>query len=278
MKEDFLKKYNLDGYIPSPPDDRDYTVDMAVEVKKTFPEEYLPVKRAKVLDQKSIGSCVAHAIATTMVYAELHRADKKINDYSRGFIYGNRRIVDHQGEGLVTRQALKNLNHDGDCLFSIFPWNEKYPDVKMRIAENHNYYYAKAAPFQIANYFRLYNADDIKTAIMERGACVICIDVYPGFSKDVKLPEPGAKKLGGHAMCCIGWNKTGWIVQNSWSKNWGDYGLCYIPFEYPIREAWGISLGKGEIKKTFWQKVKEWFKRLLKKIFGEEKKNGEFRC
>ena len=67
-----LKKHSLDGYIPSPEDLRDYTPAMAgVDADGDgFPDEYRTEGNVTVLNQGSIGSCVAHAIVTAMAYGE----------------------------------------------------------------------------------------------------------------------------------------------------------------------------------------------------------------
>ena len=49
-------------------------------------------------------------------------------------------------------------------------------------------------------------------------------------------------KLGGHMILILGWNETGFIIQNSWGKDWGNEGCGILPYEYRIDEAWGVSL------------------------------------
>ena len=46
---------------------------------------------------------------------------------------------------------------------------------------------------------------------------------------------------GYHAMTIVGWTADNyWIVLNSWGDTWGKGGFGYIPFSYPIVEAWGV--------------------------------------
>ena len=148
---------------------------------------------------------------------------------------------------MIARQALKQLHKEGDCLYSTFNWNEKYPLVKARIEKNSEKYHNEAKNYVIKSYFRCTTEQEIKTAIMKQGAVIICIPTYSSFQKNVPLPTADDTLTGGHAMCCIGWNKDGWIVQNSWGSYWGDKGICYVPYEYPVCEWWGIVLNENSI-------------------------------
>lgn len=62
----------LDGFLPSPPDDRDYTLDkictLSMEDETPLPEEYILEGNIPVLNQGIYSDCVAHAIATATAY------------------------------------------------------------------------------------------------------------------------------------------------------------------------------------------------------------------
>ena len=236
----YLQKYDLTGCIPSPPDERDYTAETVALAEAPRPETYIQTGMT-VLNQGSIGSCVAHACATALGYGE-KTGGKTPHDFSRGFIYGNRRSTDHQGEGMYIRQALKQLNHCGDCEQKVFPYNETYPKVKARIEKNKENLLKQAEPFKILNYFRCYSNDEVKRALLNQGAVVISIPVYESFAGDCPIPGIGEKMNGHHAMCVVGWDKTGWLIQNSWSKGWGNKGNLHLPYNYPINEFWGVTI------------------------------------
>lgn len=256
----------LDGYLPSPPDDRDYTLETVCAVDlEELPEEYLVSGDIPVLNQGANSDCVAHAIATATAYGQ-YKSENKFNDMSRGYIYGNRRATDYQGEGMYIRQALKNYNHDGDCLNTKFPYCGSYPKMKAKIAEKPEEYAEAASKSKLINYFRLYNEKEIKKAIMLQGAVVIGMTIYDGFGTHVRVPNKDDKKRGGHAMCCIGWNKDGWIIQNSWGSLWGNKGKCYLPYDYPVDEWWGLTTcatTPEPEKDTFWQRLMGFFKSLI---------------
>lgn len=257
----------MDGYIPSPQDDRDYTIDMVMGAdEEELPASYRTEGNVPVLNQGSISSCVAHAIAVAMAYGECKLNKDKFNDYSRGFIYGNRRPLDSQSEGMIIRQALKQVNHDGDCLYSIFPHNGNYKSMKAKIEENKEKYMKAAEPYKIANYFRLYNEKEIKRVIMKQGAVIIGMTTFNTFGTHIQIPDKNATKRGGHAMCCVGWNEEGWIIQNSWGKGWGDKGFCYLPYDYPVEEWWGVTVNENlpaPIKDSFFERLVGLFKNII---------------
>ena len=266
MKKTTNQERPLNGFIPSPPDDRDYTLDkicmMSMEVEH-LPEEYILEGNIPVLNQGMYSDCVAHAIATATAYGQ-YKAEGKFNNLSRGYIYGNRKLSDYRGEGMMIRQALKNFNHDGDCLTTTFPYRGTYPTVKNKIAEKPGEYAEAAAQTKLVNYCRLYSNYEIKKAIMNQGAVVVGITTFKNDMKThIEVPTSDSVKSGGHAMCCIGWNKEGWIIQNSWGKSFGDKGKCYLPYEYPVDEWWGLTVSssipepeKDNIFKRIWGFIK----------------------
>lgn len=267
--EKLLEKFMKNGgCLPSPEDKRDYTVETVSLAVAPLPEEYI-VYGMKILNQGAVGSCVAHACATSMGYGELQTGVRSAHDFSRGYIYGNRSITDYQGEGMCTRQALKQLHHCGDCELKDFPYNEIYPSVKARIEKNKKKLAEKASNFKILNYFRCYSDDETKRTIIANGSAIIAVPIYSSFGSDCPMPSDTDMYKGSHAMCIVGWDKTGWIIQNSWGKNWGKKGLLHLPYEYPITEIWGITVSPTMPKPTktsLWHKITHWFKWLILQI------------
>lgn len=258
-----FKKYFTDGCQPSPPDERDYSPAMVCLAGTLLPEEYL-CTGMKVLNQGSVGSCVAHACSTALGYGEKKSGMNNAHDFSRGYIYGNRKDSDYQGEGMYLRQALKQLNHCGDCEYTDFPYNETYPQVKSRISAQKEALAAKAEPYKILNYFRCYTNEEVKRALLNQGSVVISIPVYSSFAADCPIPKSTDTLKGGHAMCVIGWDKTGWIIQNSWSSTWGKKGTMHLPYEYPIYEFWGMTVNPNVPQ----PEKKVWYVEFLQAIFA----------
>lgn len=262
--EDLLKDQEIFEHVsfgitqPSPEDERDFIACTPAELKVDFPDEYL-APETEVFDQGVIASCCAHACATALAQGE-EVATQKHNIYSRGYIYGNRKSSDAQGEGMIIRQALKQLHNCGDVLEEDFPYNKSYISVKSLIEANKSTLAKKAAQHKIKDFYRCYTEGQIKSTIMGAGGVIICIPVYKDFCRD--LHAPGAKApLGYHAMIIIGWTKDNqWIVRNSWGKGWGYNGNLLMDMNYPICEYWGITANTSkDKKKTFWQRVKEFF-------------------
>ena len=57
---------------------------------------------------------------------------------------------------------------------------------------------------------------------------------------------PGAENTGGHAFALVGYNRYGFIVQNSWGPSWGTKGFAILPYEDWIArgtDAWAVVLG-----------------------------------
>lgn len=92
---------------------------------------------------------------------------------------------------------------------------------------------------QSLGYFEQYRwafgLNDVLLGISSSGPCVLGIKWYANMS----IPDsnnfiaPTGQLQGGHAILARGvdWNKKHVILHNSWGKNWGDNGTCYIKFE-----------------------------------------------
>ena len=48
------------------------------------------------------------------------------------------------------------------------------------------------------------------------------------------MPATGEKVVGGHAVCCVGYDdsKQLFIVRNSWGTGWGLKGYFMMPYTY----------------------------------------------
>ncbi len=56
-------------------------------------------------------------------------------------------------------------------------------------------------------------------------------------SHDVVELWDGDKMVGGHAMCALGYDIRGVLVQNSWGRYWGNAGLCRLSWDF-FRSGW----------------------------------------
>lgn len=233
------------GALPSPKDDRDYKAKDHI-CKGIRPEKYIPEEYAPILNQGSVNSCVAHSLATMKWYQE-HRERRSYDEYSTDFIYHNRAENEWQGLGMFTRDACKHLVNEGVALKKNISTNTEYPnsDVKKLIDKYRN----EAMNYDGEKYVSLDTADNICEAIFQYSACVICIEVKSSFSsfyfKDennmvLPIPKSSERDLGYHAICAVGYNEKGIIVQNSWGEAWGHNGLAILPYDYPIRESWVV--------------------------------------
>lgn len=236
------------GYIESPKDLRDYRLNK-VYGNIQLPESF-EVKHSKIKDQGNVNSCVAFSIS------EILEAGKT-EEYSTAWIYGYRPWTYYQGEGMIVSEALKTVNKVGYILKEDLDANIEMTEARDIVVKNINTYMERASKRQISSYARLRNSDEIKQAIYTSGKPVL-LAIKVG-TKGIELDEHNIAYIpdnysGGHQMVCYGWNETGFLIQNSWSEDWGDKGTFILPYEYPVAEAWFIKqsgkvTGKSSIVK-----------------------------
>lgn len=244
-----MENVNLNGCIPSPPDERDYKMRDYINMG-TRPKVYIPDRKAPVLYQGIVNSCAAHAIATALFYMEGV-------EYSTDDIYHDREDTDWQGEGMITREGLKKVQKRGVVLREVLPTNTEYPNEGVKI------FIDRLPPTihrnKILNYARCYSEDELCDAIYQNKAALISINSTVSFDSFVlrgddnmilPIPRADERSRGKHLVCAMAFTEDGIMIQNSRGETWGNKGFAILPWGYPINEMWGfVDMGKD------WQTV-----------------------
>ncbi|PIR13443.1 hypothetical protein COV49_02250 [Candidatus Falkowbacteria bacterium CG11_big_fil_rev_8_21_14_0_20_39_10] len=156
---------------------------------------------------------------------------------------------------LANNRILKNY---GICEAKYFPNNIRSTQTEWEYLNEDppEEAHKNALKHTIDYYERLYSVEDIKSAL--RFSFVqVSFEMYKSFlnapNGNIPLPEPGEKKITGHCVSIIGYNKSGFIFANSWGRKWGDNGKGVLPYEYIDKymiESWS-SMTFFKFKKIF---------------------------
>lgn len=221
-------------------DARDYSV---MAMAGEYPETYELSWRPAIKNQGSVGSCVAHATSEILEY--FNRAEANIIEpLSTDFIYGMQGVAFGRLEsGMFLRDACKIVQQYGDCYKSTISTNTEQPkcteNLKQTLNDN---IYQEALNFHTASYAQCKTDNAIKHALMNYGPVLASIKWYDNYTMgaDHVLNFDTTSDNGYHAIMVYGWNKKGWLCQNSWGKNWGNHGTFILPFATGFREAWSF--------------------------------------
>lgn len=259
------------GAFESPKDLRDFRAS-SVAKAVTLPTEF-SLKATHIKDQGLVNSCVAHALSSMM---EMQDG----TNYSTGWIYGYRPEGYFQGEGMYPREALKTIHNLGAVENQDFNVNIEMPKAKQKVDDNLIALEAFADDYKIQSYARLYSENEIKSWLYTKQTPIPIAIATENLKLDehniVQVPEYYPNS--GHMMLLIGWNEIGYIIQNSWGEDWGDKGLCILPYEYKIREAWGVILGDkttniDDVKKPAFYIIRKLIQFIIN-LLKEVNKNG----
>ncbi|MFA7216269.1 MAG: C1 family peptidase, partial [Bacillota bacterium] len=246
----------------------------------SFPETHYPSYYPQVTDQHvwdrfnnrwhgEAGSCVANALATVKEIHEYMEGKGSRNEYSIGWIYGNRLSSHNQNEGMYYDEALDMLKTDGVPDYKFLSENSNYrygdyyyPDVyyytnsaptgvtaKQLVSNNYNDIIDYAKPQRISSYLEdvTWDIDGVMQRVLEDGCVFLTMDLYDNFYNEawddgIISQYKSGSFVDGHGMVIIGWRKIGdiwyWIVHNNWGEGYGDDGLLYIPFYHDFPSSY----------------------------------------
>lgn len=218
-------------------------------------------KAGLILDQGEEGACTGFGLACVVNYLRWRKAryPERLEPVSPRMLYNfARRYDEYSGEdyeGSSCRGALKGWFRHGVCLESDWPYGD--PAVRPRYG-----YAQRAAEHTLGVYFRveLRSITDLQAAIQQVGAVYASAFTHDGWSKlptSKRLPRGHAdlpvipfdgrpSQTNGHAFALVGFNRDGFVVQNSWGTGWGTGGfavLSYADWLANGMDAWVAALG-----------------------------------
>jgi hypothetical protein len=230
------------------------------------------VKAGLILDQGQEGACTGFGLACVANYLlwlrhVTHGNAGKFDPVSPRMFYELARKYDEwpgeDYEGSSCRGALKGWHKHGVCSLALwpYPFDARGRPVFKRPGEG---WELDASSRPLGVYYRVNRESvvDMQAAIAEIGAVYVSATVHDGWDELVRskptapprshaeVPQIGAlknqKSVGGHAFALVGYDKRGFIVQNSWGRIWGASGFGCLPYEDWIEhgtDAWACALG-----------------------------------
>lgn len=238
---------NINGWIKQEVDNRDYiSVRHTLMSAAPLPTEFkLPIT-LPIMDQKSIGSCVANSGCLCYLYEAKQKSLKSRMNPSRLFLYYNARAMrgwELEDSGAIIRDAFKSLNKEGVCTESLWKYDirkfaKKPPKSAYKNGLTHTTVRYAAVPQTI---------DALKRTLIS-GACVsFGFDVYESFISGnwanttgiMPLPKSGEGIIGGHAVTLYAYSDLTqtFTIQNSWGTDWGKGGYFQMPYSFITSDA-----------------------------------------
>jgi C1A family cysteine protease len=228
--------YGLFKALPAPPS--------SVDISNLMPE---------IWDQGSLNCCVGEGPTAAYSWV-VNKLKLPYTPYSVLFTYYNaRKIYGNTGEdsGSTIRDGIKGLVTYGASIQSLWDFNPNNVIVEPSKAA-----YVDAKQHLVTKYESIAQDETlIKQVLAFEGPIVLGISIYGSFETDevaktgiVPMPKDGEKLFGRHCVVLVGYDddKKLFKLRNSWSKNWGDGGYFYLPYEYILdsylaQDFWLIS-------------------------------------
>lgn len=257
----------MQGAIFSGYDARDYKLVYTASGEE-FPESF-ELQMRGIKNQGSVGSCVAHSLASIIEYYNYTQTGDD-SRMSVGYIYGNRRTSKYKDSGMIMRDALEAVRQYGDVTNELFPYNEEVPKMIQLYELEGRKLFKKSYPNRISQYARTTSPNAIKSALMAGNPVLMAMNWYADMDVvDGILTTDYKGWDGGHCMFIYGWDERGWKVQNSWGEDWGVNGCMIVPYDMEIEETWVVSdniIENTKVKKPFSTKCGKIIAKLFNKI------------
>lgn len=226
------------GWVRDLPDHRDFAYTPTAPLRKLPEKVDLRPTFMPVYDQGNLGSCTANAGSGVVQFKRMQQRALAFIP-SRLHLYWWTRFIQGQtneDSGASIRNTFKALNKYGFCHETIWPYKVSTFKTKPSTPANN-----EAAGLKLVSYASVpQNGPAIKGALADGHPVVFGFSVFNNFQPNSKgfIPMPGKKDRvqGGHAVVIVGYftqNGVEYaIIRNSWGKDYGINGHCYMPMAY----------------------------------------------
>lgn len=181
-------------------------------------------------NQLSANACTAHALTSAMEL--LCKRGGFDVELSRLFVYYNARPDPTQDTGSNIRESIKSLCKIGVPLETMWPY-----DINKVNTKPSDIAYACAAEYRVERYSctgtKLPADNDQRKAAIAQGFPVVIAMRMDSFGY-----------VGDHAMCIVGYDDIGFVIENSWGESWGNSGYFTLPYADAtklIDQSWVIE-------------------------------------
>ena len=213
-----------------------------------------------VLDQKDTNACTGFALASVVYHlqrAAKHKAEEcRVSPF---MLYAMARRYDEfpgnpdADNGSSARGAMKGWFKYGACDSDLWP-TEKVPKPVIQAKDD---WWLDAVRRPLGAYYRLdmRSVTDMHVALNEVGILYVTAVCHAGWDTGDGVKAKGIWHIpiqkvkpndGGHAFVIVGYNRDGFIIQNSWGTGWGTGGRAVLQYEDWLENAmdcWVAQLG-----------------------------------
>ncbi|MDD5988309.1 MAG: C1 family peptidase [Bacteroidales bacterium] len=231
--------------------DENYQPRPVTEQSVDLRHQFAPIK-----DQGQMGACTVFAVASIFEYI-LKKSTQRVPDLSESFVYYNVRRAkgeERTDTGSSFQDVIKSIGTEGICTEELHPYSKPLGEAPSAeaVRDGKTRRIVKALGVAVSE-------RDIKSAIQEGYPVAVSLKVFNSFSPQVRggsrgvlqnarrggvgasgfVPHPTEAELasgeyGYHAMVVVGYSDEAkhFVVRNSWGRQFGDEGYCYIPYSY----------------------------------------------
>ena len=226
-----------------------------------FPDVHLPVK-----NQGETSACTGFSLSL-VVECLLQRAGREKSVVSPYMLYSMARRYDEfpgsKDEGSSLRGGLKGWHKHGACVDALWQTGVHMPPAPKKPEDD---WWLDAVRRPLGAYYRIgpREVSDMHAALNEVGIIYASAVCHAGWDAGYKERQPKARPRsfktpiftiptvpaapedGGHAFAIVGYNENGFLIQNSWSEEWGTRGyaiLAYADWLANAMDCWVAQLG-----------------------------------